>query len=67
VRDNGGEEEDLDQSSWTGWWRTDTGNSGKRHNIEKSGVVGPARRHMTWRRRSLWKAVYFQLLLPFLF
>ena len=24
----------------TGWWRTDTGHSRKRHNIEKNGVVG---------------------------
>ena len=28
----------IDKSSWT--WRTDTGNSRKRHNNEKSGVVG---------------------------
>jgi len=32
------EEEGLDKSSWTGGWKTDTGNSRKRHNIEKSGV-----------------------------
>jgi len=43
-RDNGGkyggEEEGLDKSSWTGWWWTDTGNSRKKHTIEKNGVVG---------------------------
>jgi len=38
---NGGKEEDLDRSSWTGgWWRTDTGNSKKRHNNGRSGANG---------------------------
>jgi len=30
----------LRKKLMSGWWRTDTGNSRKRHNIEKSGVVG---------------------------
>ena len=34
------EEEGLDKSTWAGLWRTDMGNSRKRHNIKKSGVVG---------------------------
>ena len=39
-KDNGGEEEDLNRSSCTGWWRTDTWNSEKRHNKGRSGVDG---------------------------